>query len=283
MNPTVVAVRAGLWRGWIELRQSFSSGQDLFSQFFWPVLTLGALFFLRNGSFEASGLTLGALALPGVVGMMIAFNGMFAMAGYLTMDREDGTLLRAKATPNGMVGYLIGKITVASATVLIQVTIILGLGSLIVGGVHLDSARAWFTLIWVLALGLLAVLPLGAAIGSLFDNPRGIGFLSFPIMGLVAISGIFYPITAMPGWLQGVAQVFPIYWLGLGMRSAMLPGDAAAVELSESWRGLETAAVLGLWAVAGLVLAPIFLRRMARRESGSSVAARREKAIQRGY
>ena len=47
-----------------------------------------------------------------------------------------------------------------------------------------------------------------------------------PMMGLIAISGIFYPITALPGWLQWIAQVFPVYWLGLGMRSALLP-DAA--------------------------------------------------------
>jgi len=60
-------------------------------------------------------------------------------------------------------------------------------------------------------------------------------------------------------------------------------GDAVAIELGHSWRHLETIAVLGVWAVAGLLLAPVVLRRMARRESGSSVAARREKAIQRAY
>ena len=76
------------------------------------------------------------------------------------------------------------------------------------------------------------------------------GLVMLPMIGLVAISGIFYPITAMPGWLQGVAQVFPIYWLGLGMRSAFLPDALAAVELGHSWRHLETFGVLGLWAVA---------------------------------
>jgi ABC-2 type transport system permease protein len=102
-----------------------------------------------------------------------------------------------------------------------------------------------------------------------------------PVMGLVATSGIFYPITNFPEWLQGLAQVFPIYWLGLGMRSALLPDELAAVEIGQSWRHLETVGVLGAWAVVGLVLAPIILRRMARRESGSSVAARRDKAMQR--
>ena len=102
-----------------------------------------------------------------------------------------------------------------------------------------------------------------------------------PLMGLIATSGIFYPITNFPTWLQWVGQAFPVYWLGLGMRSALLPDEMAAVEFGQSWRHLETLGVLGAWAVAGLILAPIVLRRMARRESGSSVAARREKALQR--
>jgi ABC-2 type transport system permease protein len=128
---------------------------------------------------------------------------------------------------------------------------------------------------------LVACLLLGAILGSLFSTPRNMGLIILPIMALIATSGIFYPITNFPTWLQGLAQVFPIYWLGLGMRSALLPGDLAAVEFGHSWRHIETFGVLGAWAVIGLVVAPIVLRRMARRESGSSVAARREKALQR--
>jgi ABC-2 type transport system permease protein len=97
----------------------------------------------------------------------------------------------------------------------------------------------------------------------------------------VAISGIFYPISGMPGWVQAFAQVFPIYWLGLGMRSVFLPDSLAAVELHHSWLHLTTFGVLAAWAIVGLVLAPVILRRMARRESGSAVAARRERAMSR--
>lgn len=170
-----------------------------------------------------------------------------------------------------------------TAVSVVRVGLILGFGLLAIGGVSLDSVGAWATLIGVLALGLLACLPLGAIIGSAFDSPRSIGFVSFPIMGLVAISGIFYPVTGLPGWLQAVAQVFPIYWMGLGMRSAMLPDSAAVVELTHSWRHLETVAVLGAWTVAGILIAPMVLRRMARRESGAAVAARRERAMARAY
>jgi hypothetical protein len=60
--------------------------------------------------------------------------------------------------------------------------------------------------------------------------------------------------------------------MGLGMRSALLPDSTVVVEIGDSWRHLETIAVLGVWAVAGLLVAPVVLRRMARRESGSNVA-----------
>ena len=105
--------------------------------------------------------------------------------------------------------------------------------------------------------------------------------MALPLLGLVAVSGIFYPITAIPGWLQQTAQVFPAYWLGLGMRSALLPARAASVEIAGSWRTPQTAAVLAAWALAGLIIAPLVLERMARRESGSRVARRRDRALRR--
>lgn len=279
MTPIAVAVRAGVTGGLIELRQSFT-GTALIGQLLWPVATLVAIFFLRDTRVKGSGFTLGTLILPGVLGMFVSF-GMLLVIQYLSADREDGTLLRAKATPDGMRGYLIGKLVTVSGTILAYLVILLIPGLLIVGGLDIGSIRTWLTLAWVLILGLVATQSIGAILGSLISSPRGAGYISIPVMGLIAISGIFYPITALPDWLQWIAQAFPIYWLGLGMRAALLPADAVGVEIGASWRHLETAAVLGAWAVAGLILAPIVLRRMARRESGSSVAVRREKALQR--
>ncbi|MEV4107603.1 ABC transporter permease [Nonomuraea sp. NPDC049695] len=277
MNPT--ALRAGWSRGLIELRQSFTNGAELFSHFLWPVLMLAVMFFMRERSFGSSGLLLGTLALPGILGMNAAL-GLVSMSQHLTADREDGTLLRAKATPHGMPAYLIGKVVYVSGSLIADLAIFLIPGLFIVEGLHV-RAGSWPTLAWVLVLGLVATLPIGAILGSVFTSARGQGLLQLPVLAMMAISGIFYPVTALPEWLQWVAQAFPMYWMGLGMRSALLPDGAVAIEIGESWRHLETAGVLAAWAVLGLLVAPVVLRRMARRESGSSVAARRDRALQR--
>jgi ABC-2 type transport system permease protein len=280
MSAVSTAARTGLARGGIELRQTLTNVLDLWTYFFPAALLVGTVYFMRNATVPGTDLSLGARTLPSTLGMGLAFAGLLTVATLLVTDREDGTLLRAKATPNGMAGYLVGKLILVGGMSAVSLVLQIVPSLFIVDGLEID-AGGWLTLCWLLPLGFAATIPLGAVFGSLLENPRNIGLLLLPLGGLVAISGIFYPISAMPGWLHGVAQAFPIYWLGLGMRSVFLPDALAAVELGHSWRHAETFGVLGLWAVLGLVLAPVLLRRMARRESGSAVAARREKAMTR--
>jgi ABC-2 type transport system permease protein len=281
MNARAAALRIGLRRGLIEFRHQWTNRDDIVGQLFWTVTTLGALLFMRGATLPGTSFSLGASSVPGVLGAGIVLNGLTGMAGFLTVDREDGTLLRAKATPNGMLGYLVGKMTSVSLMQVTGMAVTLIPSLFLFSGLATGGVRSWLTLLWVLALGLTATLPLGAALGSLTTSSRSMALIMLPVFGLGAISGIFYPITALPVWVQDVAQVFPMYWLGLGMRSALLPDSAVVVEIGQSWRPWATLGVLAAWAVIGLVLAPILLRRMARRESGSSVAARRERALQR--
>ncbi|GII94432.1 ABC transporter permease [Sinosporangium siamense] len=280
MNPTAIAIRTGVARGLVELRQSFTNGADLWGHFFWPLLMLTVMFFVRDTEFGSSGLLLGTLALPSILGMNVAL-AMVSMSQSLTADREDGTLLRAKATPHGMPAYLISKIISVGGGGIGDLAIFLIPGMFIVSGLATGTVGSWLTVLWVLALGMIASLPIGAVLGSLFTTARAQGIITLPVLALIGISGIFYPLTSLPEWVQVIAQIFPFYWLGLGMRSALLPDAAVAVEIGESWRHLETVGVLGAWALLGLLAAPAVLRHMARRESGSTVAARRERALQR--
>lgn len=281
MNARVVAVRAGVRRGRIEFGQTMTNAGELMGWLWLPVVALVVMYAFGDGTVPGVDFPLGAQAVPGILAMSAVFSGLMGLAMTLTMDREDGTLLRAKATPNGVLAYVIGKVLGKAAMTVAVLVLILVPAMLLFDGLRPGRVSTWVTLAWVLVLGLLAVLPLGAIVGAVFGNTQSLGFVTLLVMGLVVVSGVFYPITALPGWVQWVGQAFPLYWLGLGLRSALLPDAVAAAEIGGSWRQWETMLALGAWAVVGVALASVVLRRMARRESGSSVAARREQVAQR--
>jgi ABC-2 type transport system permease protein len=282
MNPALVAARAGLSRGRIEFKQALTTPGDLITILITTGSFLAVVIWTRHTTVPGLHFSLGTTTLVSVLGLNVVVYGVIIMGDLLVTEREDGTLLRAKAIPNGMLGYLVGKVVNISGQIAFTFAITLLAGAFLFTGLAIGSPGHWLTLAWVLALGLLATLPLGAVLGSLFPSQRSAGGPMLLLLGgLTAISGIFYPITHLPVFLQWAGQVFPLYWLGLGMRSALLPNAMAAVEIDHSWRHLATFGVLSAWAIAGLVLAPVVLRRIARRESGSGVVARREKAMRR--
>ncbi|XVV05495.1 ABC transporter permease [Actinosynnema sp. CA-248983] len=282
MNATTHAVGLGFQRGWLEFRHSLGSSDQVYNLFIAVAYTL-VLFFQQDSKIEGATLSLAALSLPGMIGASVAFGGLVGPAGQLSLNREDGTLLRAKAVPNGMVGYVVGRVAQTSLDIFFGLVVGILPALILIPNLTDAGFLGWLAVLPVLLLGLAATLPWGAIAGSIAKSPQGaMGFTMLPMMGVVAISGIFYPIQALPGWLQGLGQVFPVYWVGLGARSALLPDAAAATEIGGSWRTFEMVGVLGVWAVVGFALAPTILRRMARRESGADMEQRRQAALQRG-
>ena len=281
MNPKQHAIRTGAGRGWTEFKLSLRSPQDQSFYVFMSLAVLVYLWFNQDNPLEGTDLLYPSVAMPSILGALITF-GLVIGPGYsLAMEREDGTLLRAKAVPNGVLGYVTGQVVYHSANVIPSLLVILVPGYFLFDDLVNRGTVGWVTMGWVVILGLLATLPIGIIIGSLVPGVQKMGTWGFlPIMALGAISGIFFPIQGLWGWVQGVAQAFPMYWLGHGMRYAFLPEAASVVEVGGQWRVAETVLVLSLWAVAGFVLAPVVLRRMARRQSGSDVETARSQAMQ---
>jgi ABC-2 type transport system permease protein len=274
------AVKLGLRRGWTEFVQSIRSSQDQWFYIFTALLVVGYLFLRRNSVVEGTDLSFPTLALPSILGGLIAFGVVIGPAYALAMEKEDGTLLRAKATPFGLTGYFSGQLLYQSLNIAPQLLTILVPSFLLFDNL-MSHPSGWLTVVWVIILGLAAVLPIGMIIGALVPGVQKVGMWGMlPVMTLAGISGIFYPIQALWGWVQIVAHIFPMYWLGLGMRSAFLPDEAAVLEVGGSWRTPMILLVLGAWAVVGAVLTPRLLRRMSRRQTGSQVQAAREQATQ---
>ena len=279
-QQTAHAVRLGLRRGWVEFVQSVRSTQDQWFYLFTAGLTLGYLWLRRDADVGIEGVPFAAVALPSILGGLIAFGVVVGPAYALAMEKEDGTLLRHRAVPHGLVGYFSGQLLFQGLSLLPQLVVILVPSFLLFDGLMSDP-EGWFTVVWVILLGMLAALPIGMVIGALVPGVQKVGMWGMlPVMTLAGISGIFYPVQQLWGWVQVVAQVFPMYWMGLGMRSAFLPDAAAAAEIGGSWRTGATIVVLVAWAVAGLLVAPGVLRRMARTQTGSQVEAAREATMQ---
>lgn len=270
-------IRLGLSRGWIEFWINNLSWQGLLTFIFTPAALLGILWLFRGR--QAEGISFALLMLPGFLSLQLTQEGLVGVANKLAFDREDGTLLRAKALPQGMLAYLIARVVVITLSAFLSLVLVLIPGLFIAPSLATISGAGLATVAWVLALGFLAIAPLGAMIGAVVKSPAAaIGLTILPMGVLIAISGIFFPLKA----LSVVSELFPVYWLGHGLRSALLPEAAAALELGGSWRPLQAVLVLATWAGAGLLLAPVVLRRMARRASGSEMEAGRRRYTQRG-
>lgn len=275
------AVQVGLRRGWTEFRLSLRSPQDQIFYLFQALVVLGYVWFNRNDVVAGYGGLTPTFALPSLLAGLVTFGLVIGPAYQLAREREDGTLLRMKAVPHGLLGYAAGQLLFHSLGLVPALVTVLVPSALLFDDVMPGGAGGWLATTGFLALGLVAIMPIGIVIGSLAPNVQRVGTWGMaPVIALVAISGLLFPVDRLWGWLQGVAQLFPMYWLGLGLRSAFLPDGAAAAELGGNWRTGQAVAVLVAWAVAGAVVAPAVLRRMARGQTGAVVAQAREMAAQ---
>ncbi|GAB3722994.1 ABC transporter permease [Nocardiopsis nanhaiensis] len=284
MNPQSNAVRAGISRSWIEFRASFTNPQEVVVGYMMmPVIFLGLGLIIGDGSDEM-GVDFSAAMLVGGVSLVIAINGVATVAQVLATEREDGTLLRAKSTPHGMTGYVVAKVGHIVMMSAFSLLLLLVPAVFLFDGFSPQGIFGMVTLLWVCLLGLLALAPVGAILGSLITNPKnGVGLAMLPVIILFMISGVNIPLEFMPGWVQVIALTFPIYWVGHGVRAAVFPPEATDLELFGVWQLPLAAGVLALWALVGFLVARPLLQRMARRTSGSRVQAAREEAAKRAY
>jgi len=133
-----------------------------------------------------------------------------------------------------------------------------------VGLFHLPlpgDAQHWLTLGWVLLLGAMACSLLAVAYSSAIPNSRSApAIVTLPFLVLQFISGVFFPYSQLPAWMQTIAAFFPLKWMTQGLRYVFLPEDFAKVEPAGVWELGHVAAVLGAWCVAGLVLSMLTFR-----------------------
>ena len=86
------------------------------------------------------------------------------------------------------------------------------------------------------------------AIPNVDSGPAWVNAVFLP---LIFISGVFYSSDSLPGVLKAVAEALPLKHLIDGLSAAIVGGGGDT---------LGSAAVVGLWTVAGLLLAVRYFR-----------------------
>ncbi|MFF2370984.1 ABC transporter permease [Agromyces sp. NPDC058110] len=281
MNPRTNAVRAGIRRGitehWISLRTPSETAYTVVGLI---ALAL-VLWFTRDGEL-APGVPVTSFIMPSLLTIQLLMITCYGLAAVVVAEREDGTLIRARSLPDGLRAYATGLLTRIMCEFIESIVLTLFIAAIILGSTFGIDAAGLAVTVGILVLGTIALTTFGLVLGTLFRNPRAVGGWGFVVVGLLAwVSGLLQPLASMPAWVQIIGQGSPLYWIGHALRFAFLPEGAGALEPAGGWQLGIAFAVVAVWAVVGAALAPTVLRRVARRETGSAIEARRQAALQR--
>ncbi len=158
---------------------------------------------------------------------MFVAEVLFGVTWVIHDDREHYmTLKQVYIAPMNFYMYILGRsaIKIAITTFGVLVTLIFGVMAL---GVDIDIAAVnWPLLAVALVLGLGCICILGLALGgvSFLTAKHSIGINEGMAGVFYVLSGVVFPITILPTWVQPVSKILPVtYWME-SVRRAVEPG-----------------------------------------------------------
>jgi ABC-2 type transport system permease protein len=191
------------------------------------------------------------ILVPGIAGLAVLGTTFTALAYSFVFGREQGILKRIRGTPMPPLAYFGGVIGSAVANAVVQVALVV-----IIGRVFYDVSlpKDYFELIVFVVLGVVAFGSLGIAFANAIPNfDAAPAYINAVFLPVIFISGVFYSTKSMPIVLKAVAVALPLKHVIDGLHGAIVTGAGLGDHLT-------ALAVVGGWAVAGLVLAVRFFR-----------------------
>ncbi len=245
--------RGILRQNWYVMRHS---PMRIFELFYWPVIEVVLWGFITQYLAGAqANLPGGASVLLGAVLLWdLMFRSQQELAITQLIDVWDRNIVNLYASPLKQSEYVMGSLIFS----IIRVGI--GTSFLIV------IANAWFgfnllKLGSILLPGLGALLVFGWALGLVIRSAvmrfgSNAEVLAWSLAFLIQpVSAVFYPVSVLPGWLQGVAHALPTANVFEAMRAYLATGDILGRNLA--WAVAQSIGYLG---VASLIAAFTYKR-----------------------
>ncbi len=153
---------------------------------------------------------------PGIIAFSILSAGLFAVSGHITAMKERKILERMIVTPMRPLFLLTAIISVRLVIVYISTLITLFV-AMAVFDLHFAVDWVGYTLFVVAAT--LGMMGFGTVIALVVRRPKSAANAANIIaMVMMFLSGIFFPVELMPGFLRAVAKVLPLTYMADGMR-----------------------------------------------------------------
>lgn len=189
--------------------------------------------------------------MPGIIGMVLMFNGVFAIAGVMTTMRQKGILRRLKVTPMRKSAILAALITTRMLVTFMGVLLIIAVG--VFGfGVEMHGNPA-ITLSLVV-LGSLSFTTFGFAVSSYAKTLESAeGIANVVTMPMMFLGDVFLPVALMPDFIRPFAEALPLRYLNEALRDVILNGQGF----------FDIVAPLGgvvVWGAIGFTLAVVLFR-----------------------
>jgi ABC-2 type transport system permease protein len=254
-NQLPGALAIGLRRGRLEIKQFFRQRESVVFTLLFPLILL-AIFGSVFDEKIAPDVSFSQYFVAGMIASALVNTGFQQIAIYIPVERDLGALKRLRGTPMPATSYFIGKAILVTASMLLQVILLLAAGVAFFGVSLPSSSELWLRFFGLLVAGSLVSTILGVAFSSVPKSARGASAIVSPVVIILQFfSGVFFIFTDLPQWMQQVAAIFPLKWLTQGMRSIFLPESFAAREIAGNWEVGRTFAIIGIWLVVGTFLA----------------------------
>ncbi|UZX04173.1 ABC transporter permease [Arthrobacter sp. CDRTa11] len=259
------ALRLGLGRVLLEVKLFNRDVLSLVLVLFFPILmmSLFGTVFGDEPNFGTDpngngGITPAHYYLPGMLALSTILSGFQNLSSYVATERFNGTVKRLAGTPLPAASYFIGK-TGQTLYLIVAQTVLLLLAAKFLFDVPLPTeAGQWLLISVLMILSTAAWATVAIAFTALPKSAQSASTLAvLPVLLLSFTSGVYFPFSQLPAWLQSVANLFPLRWTASALRSVFLPAGFEAVEPGGSYDLPLTFLVLAVWAVAGAILAKL--------------------------
>ena len=150
-------------------------------------------------------------------------------------ERWEGTIEYTLMAPVSRLTHLVGSSLFGIVYSLLRTVLILGILELFF---HIDLGHANpFSALAVIVLSSLSFMGIGimAAVLPLLFTERGAQMTYVISAALLLVSGVYYPIAVLPGWMQWLATISPANYALVAIRGAVMNGQGLGALWPQVW------------------------------------------------